>query len=192
MTNAHEVIGESVNTDKAWIQLYSGGIIHLLKPQPEEIHIVDIAHALSQMCRFTGHTRTFYSVAEHLYFASFLAEPQDALWGLMHDASESYCADLNRPLKHYTAIGPVYREVEERIQNAICDRYGLPREMPKSVHEADIRMLYTEKEQLLPRMAWVTKWSVDERPANIVLPTWKPRKAEKMFLKRFKELYKGE
>ena len=103
-----------VDVDRAWIQTYTGGKFHLLAPRQEEINIVDIAHALSMMCRFTGHVRRFYSVSEHSWHASYLVPKQDALWALLHDASEAYMADMNRPLKHFTAIGPAYLKVEKK------------------------------------------------------------------------------
>lgn len=186
--NDHEIVPLKVDADKAWIQTFMGHRFHLLDPRPEEIQIVDIAHALGMLCRFTGHVREFYSVAEHSVFASQFVPKEDALWALMHDSSEAYAADVNRPLKHYTPIGPVYKEVEGKIMDAICDRFGLPREMPQSVHDADIKMLYTEKEQLMSTLDWSTKWSFDESTAGVVLPCWGPKKAGKMFLKRFKEL----
>ena len=188
MSNPYE-LGRVVDADKAWIQTFSGGKFHLLAPRQDEIHIVDIAHALSNICRFTGHVREFYSVAEHSIHASYLVPAEDAFWALLHDASEAYCADLNRPLKHYTAIGPVYKEVEERVMDAICDRFGLSHVEPKSVYDADGLMLYAEKEQLMPRMEWDTRWQVPVA-ANVVLKCWSPKIGKQKFLKRFNELHK--
>jgi hypothetical protein len=59
-----------------------------LLPNPDDIRIEDIAHALSNQCRFAGHAREFYSVAEHCVRVSQLCRPEEALWGLLHDASE--------------------------------------------------------------------------------------------------------
>ena len=72
----------------ATIGTYTGGTFDILNPRVEDVRIEDIAHALSQQCRFTGHTRLFYSVAQHSFLASYLCDSVDALWGLLHDATE--------------------------------------------------------------------------------------------------------
>src|SRR5271165_7548492 len=93
--------GSADNRKGDWIQTYTGRVMYPLDPRPEEINIIDIAHALSNLCRFTGHVRTFYSVAEHSVRVSQHCDPKDALWGLLHDASEAYLADMSRPMKRY-------------------------------------------------------------------------------------------
>jgi hypothetical protein len=186
--NMDNVSGFSVDISKAWIQTASGGIFHILNPQQSEILITDIAHALSMMCRFTGHVRRFYSVAEHSVHASRIVPPQDALWALLHDASEAYIADLNRPLKHFTAVGPIYSEVEAKIMNAICTKFHLAAEQPQSVHDADTAMLYAEKLQLMPPKEWDVRWSTDQTPADVQTRCWAPDVAKAMFLSRYYEL----
>ena len=172
----------------AWIQTAGGGIFHILEPQQDEIRITDIAHALSMMCRFTGHVRRFYSVAEHSYYASLLVPPQDALWALLHDSPEAYIADLNRPLKHCTPVGATYMEIEERIMDVIAVKFGLPLEAPASVKEADRALLYAERDQLLPPYPWDKKWSENEEPAKMHISGWLPEQAREIFLQRFNYL----
>src|ERR1039457_118422 len=82
-----------------FIGTFSGLRFWPLDPNPEKILIDDIAHALAHQCRFGGHASRFYSVAEHSVHVSRLCPPEDALWGLLHDASEAYLVDLPRPLK---------------------------------------------------------------------------------------------
>src|SRR5579885_2784587 len=82
-----------------WIQTYCGVAFYPLDPRPEEILIEDIAHALSMLCRFTGHVKRFYSVAQHCVYVSHRCDPKDALWGLLHDAAEAYLNDISRPVK---------------------------------------------------------------------------------------------
>lgn len=188
MTNPHELVPTYYDPAKAWIQTFTGGIFHLLETNPDEIDIFDIAHSLSQQCRFTGHTREFYSVAEHSYFASLIVPSEDAMWALMHDSSEAYLADLNRPLKHYTELGPAYKKIEDRVMSEICKKFGLDPVQPKSVHDADVQMLYAEKAQIMSRLDWETKWSLDEKAAPVVLKCWPPKKAEHKFLTRYFEL----
>src|ERR1017187_10636100 len=76
------------------ITTFSGIHFWPLLPNPADIRIEDIAHALSNQCRFAGHAREFYSVAEHSVRVSQLCPPEDALWGLLHDASEAYLTDV--------------------------------------------------------------------------------------------------
>ncbi len=106
----------------SWIQTYTGKKFDLLNPSPEMINIRDIAHALSQICRFGGHTQSFYSVAQHSLIVSECVQPWDALWALLHDGCEAYCQDLCRPLKNML---PVYGHIERRIQMVVATRFGL-------------------------------------------------------------------
>jgi hypothetical protein len=180
-------VDNTVDTERAWIQTFSGGKFHILDPRPEEILITDIGHSLSMMCRWTGHVRRFYSVAEHSVHASHLVPETDALWAILHDASEAYIADMNRPLKHYTGAGPAYRKVEEIVMNAICKKFDLPLTQPASVTEADNALLYAEKEQLMPPVTWDIKYG-SEVAADVQLKCWNSDVAQVEFLHRFFEL----
>lgn len=172
---------------KAWIQTYHGGVFHLLDPQPEEILIEDIAHALAMQCRFTGHTKWHYSVAQHSVLASQIVKPGFELEALLHDASEAYAADLNRPLKHYTEMGKHYMVIEDIIQSAIARKFGIPEHMSPEVKVADNAMLYAEKAALMPPMEWDTRCG-DGIVANIAIEPWTPAEAEGRFLRRYAEL----
>ena len=180
------------DTSKAWIITYTGKKFYHLDPKPEMVCIEDIAHALSQTCRWTGHTRFHYSVAQHSVYASLICPPEFALDCLMHDASEAYLGDMNRPLKHFTAAGPAYREIEEKVEEVIFKKFGVRFPLPEVVKEADTQMLYAEKSQLMnvteATKYEARKWNRDETEANIRVEKWTPRRAEKMFLRRFKEL----
>jgi 5'-nucleotidase len=178
---------DSVDTKRAWIQTYSGGKFHILDPQQDEILITDVGHSLAMQCRFTGHVRRFYSVAEHCVLGSRLVPIKDALWFLLHDSSETWIADVNRPLKHFTGIGPEYMPIEAKIMEAVCQKFRLPVEEPPSIKKVDNAMLFAEKEQLLVPMEWDTKWG-DIKPADIKVKCWAPEVAEIEFLHRFYEL----
>lgn len=103
-----------------WIQTYSGRAFYPLAPYPQDVCIEDIAHALSQLCRFGGHCRRFYSVAEHSVLLSRVVVPEFQLWALLHDASEAYLVDVPRPIKKQL---PAYVEAERRVMAAICARF---------------------------------------------------------------------
>jgi uncharacterized protein len=193
-TNAFEVGKgiDGVDISKAWIITHTGKKFYHLNPLPGMIDIEDIAHALSMLCRWTGHTRFHYSVAQHCYYASLIVAPEIALATLLHDSSEAYLGDMNRPLKHFTAAGPAYLKIEESVERVIFEKFGVPFPLPEGVKDADTQMLYAEKAQLMnvteATQYEARKWGRDETEAPIIIERWTPRRAEKMFLKRFEEL----
>jgi len=179
------------NIDKAYIATYTGKKFYLLNPRIEDIDIIDIAHSLSMQCRWTGHCRFHYSVAQHAYYCSFLGPENEAFHRLNHDDSEAYISDMNRPLKHYTEAGKAYMEVEEPLQGLIYDSFGLSRIEPASVKIADNMMLYAEKAQIMGyEFAESQKWLPNEDQADVKIVQWSPEFAEKMFLERFYQLQK--
>lgn len=87
-----------------WIRTFTGKRFYPLKPTIEDIDILDIAHALSNQCRFSGHSKWHYSVGQHSVYVSQVVRslggsPTDIMWGLLHDASEAYLVDLPTPVK---------------------------------------------------------------------------------------------
>lgn len=179
--------------EKAYIATFTGKQFFLLEPKLEDIDIFDIAHALSLQCRWTGHVKYHYSIAQHSVYCSLIGPENEAFERLMHDASEAYMGDMNRPLKHYTEAGPAYRKQEAVIQSAICQRFGLAQVEPPSVHLADNAMLYAEKEQIMGyKFEEAENWERyhDDYPRPII-SKWTPEYAEVMFLKQFELLHKG-
>jgi 5'-deoxynucleotidase YfbR-like HD superfamily hydrolase len=168
-----------------WVQTFSGKQCWPLNPKPEDIDIVDIAHALSNLCRYAGHCREFYSVAQHSVIVSNNVPPADALWGLLHDAPEAFICDLPRPVKH--AI-PGYRDIEERLMAIIAFCFSLPLQMPPSVKIADNRALATERRDLMatPPIPWIQTENVEPFPNRIEAVS--PARAKQMFMDRFLEL----
>lgn len=168
-----------------WLRTYTGRSVHILSPRPEEIHIQDIAHALSHTCRFGGHTPAFHSVAHHSVLVSELVPESFALWGLLHDASEAYLHDITRPLKRAL---PNYGGLEARMMGAICDRFGLPSDMPSAVKIADNIVLATEFRDLFDEpISNCTFWSGAEPMQSLITPL-SPKAARELFLFRFEEL----
>ena len=103
------------------IQTHTGKFLDLLNPTPDMIDMEDIAHALAHLCRFTGHTQRFYSVAEHCVRMVQWGLPGPAALRLMHDATEAYIGDVSTPLK---TLLPNYGVIELDIRNAIAERFG--------------------------------------------------------------------
>ncbi len=171
-----------------WIQTYTGLVMYPLDPRLEEIVIEDIAHALSNLCRFTGHCRTFYSVAEHSVRVSYAVPERDALWGLLHDAPEAYLADMSRPLKRYADFGIPYQRAEGTLMEVIAEKFGLrPGYIPPaSVKHADTVLLMTEKRDLMHGCN--KAWGNTAEPLDGRISPWIPQAAEIEFITRFSVL----
>lgn len=166
-----------------WITTYSGSVFFPLEPKADDVRIADIAHALANLCRFAGHTRRFYSVAQHSVIVSEIVDPPLRLWGLLHDASEAYLCDITKPLKRQPDLAG-YRVVEARVQAAICEKFGLAADEPAMVKAADQLVLRTEQRDL---MAMPDGWMPRDTLPMTIRPQ-SPRQAECAFLLRFHEL----
>ena len=178
---------DSENRVGNWIQTYTGQKFWPIDPREGEIVIEDIAHSLSLQCRFNGHINNFYSVAQHCLHVSQLSNSENALWGLLHDASEAYLCDLPSPLKHFSTMGTEYRKIESKLMVFICLRFGLSITEPEDVRSADQMMLYWERRDLLPPP--MIPWEKEAPPLpETVLSPMQPETAEKAFLLRFREL----
>lgn len=168
----------------SWMQTYTGRKFYPMDPNPDEVDGEDIAHALSLLCRYNGHVDRFYSVAEHCVHLSYAVPRKDALWALLHDATEAYVGDMIRPLKHHM---PDYRAAEERVMLAISRRFKIGSVMPDSVGDADNRILLDER-RILMRSA-PDRWAVDDlEPLGIDIYGWAPQLAEAAYAERLREL----
>ncbi len=170
------------------IVTYSGGTISLLNPQRADVNITDIAHHLSNICRFTGATSKFYSVAQHCYHVScHCATP---LEGLLHDASEAYIADISTPLKHSKEF-KFYIGLEEKHHRNICAAFGINPNFHPSVKEADKRVFCAEVRDIMPQhpeFGKFAKWFKTTTPIAEKIEPWSPEYAESQFLARFNRL----
>jgi 5'-deoxynucleotidase YfbR-like HD superfamily hydrolase len=171
------------------IATYTGRWFWPLDPQPEDIVIEDIAHALSNKCRFSGHTKKFFSVAQHSVIVSLICDPKDFLWGLLHDASEAYLVDMPKPLKILPEF-EWFRKAEDKVQLAVCKRFNLSPEQPESTHVADKIALLTEKRDLMAEISYGRKWEENYNlsPLEQKIIAMQPEEARDYFLKRYYEL----
>ena len=168
----------------AWVQTFTCVCFDLLDPNPRAVRFRDIAHALANSCRFNGHCDRFYSVAEHSIVMSRLVPPEMAEWALLHDATEAYVGDMVRPLKE---VLPEFRRIEDGIAAVIAQRFKLgPR--PVELRGYDMRMLATERAQLMVESPneWPSLRGFE--PFDVKLEGWSPREAEGRFYSRFGEI----
>lgn len=166
-----------------WMQTYTGRKVWPLDPRPEDIDLTDIAWALSHQCRYNGHGRFFYSVAEHSWLMAqhFLAEGQanDAVGALLHDASEAYLGDCVRPLKRSL---PEFKAIERVVEEAIYARFRIEDPSP-AVHAADRLILTDERNALFDaavceRNGWNARAGI-----GMQLRCWQPHEAFLAFQK---------
>lgn len=188
-----------------WIQTFTRRRFWPLDPRPEDFDIQDIAHALSNLCRFTGHCRAFYSVAQHSVLVARTLEIEVAhaghsttqliLTALLHDAAEAYIGDMSRPLKRQCDL-EAYRNVEDRIESAIAKRFDLIHPMPSVIKHFDNRLLVTEARDLLVGGPLISDDEADGwrhtpaefPPLGYKLEPWSPQDAKAEFLHMFNRL----
>jgi hypothetical protein len=103
-----------------YLQTVSGRRVNPFDPDPEQLVVEDIARALANQCRFGGHCRVFYSVAQHSVIVAWLVEErggdvEDVFAALMHDAGEAYLGDMPHPMKHRSALGAAFKEADRAL-----------------------------------------------------------------------------
>ena len=163
----------------------SGEYFDFLNPEKSIFGIEDIAHGLSNVCRFAGHTNSFYSVAQHSYLVSKIVPPEHALAGLLHDAHEFAIGDMTTPLKR---LLPEFRALELRVKAAVLARFGLTLPLHPSIKEGDLKMLVTEQRDLLPPHDNTWELTKNLEPCPERIDPWPPASAKMLFLQRFHEL----
>jgi len=173
------------DSDKGgWMQTFGGRQFFPLAPRPEDVHIEDIAHSLAYQCRYGGHTRFFYSVAEHSALMSdwvaLTSTPFNALVALMHDTAEAYIGDVIRAIKHRM---PQFLEIERAVEEVVFGVFKLPAKLPPFIKELDNRIICDERRVLMER---TRPWVHDElEPLGITIRCWPPAVAEQEFLRRY-------
>lgn len=177
------------------ILLKSGNYFNFLTPHAHDICIEDIAHGLSNICRFSGHTHTFYSVAQHSVLCSIELQERAKppviypralpMAGLMHDAAEAFIGDIPTPLKQ---LLPDYKVIEQRIEQAIFPIFGIPYPLPPEVKEVDLILLATEQRDLMPEHddEWAAIKNIAPLRARIM--PWTPEQSFHAFMQRYEDL----
>lgn len=184
-TEVNDATSYTYNPEDAWIQTYSGKKFYPLSPSVDSIAIEDIAKSLSQQCRFTGHCRFHYSIAQHSVAVSYLCEQKYALQGLLHDGGEAYIADIATPIKRLPELEQ-YKKIEKNIQFHIYKKFNVDLVEHPSVKEADTLMLATEAKSLLVNIH--PDWTLPRSPLPFEIKKMTPEEAEILFLERFYEV----
>jgi uncharacterized protein len=167
-----------------WIQTYSGHRFWPTDPRIEDIKIIDIAAALSKLCRYAGHCHKFYSVAEHSILVSRHVPFRFRLDALLHDAAEAYLVDIPTPLK---AALPEYKKYENAIMELIACKFNFQWPMTHEIKEIDRKILIDEITQNMAPMQY--ERIPDERGPGlgVKLQLWSPDRSYYEFLAAFFE-----
>ncbi len=181
----------AVTTNTFWIETYTGRTFYIQEPSPDYVCLKDIAHSLSNLCRYNGHCEKFYSVAEHSVhvakFIEFLKFPTTVVMAaLLHDACEAYTGDFPSPIKW--AI-PELQTMEKKIQEAVHEHFNIGPQAYKNkvIDDIDKRIVQDERKALMTKSC--LPWAVDGYvPLNITVEAWVPEVAEKKFLEAFDTL----
>lgn len=173
-----------MRTNKTWIQTWTGKQFWPLDPRPEEVSIVDIAWQLAGQNRWKGATKMPITIAQHSTIVSRLCDPEYAMQGLLHDATEAYLGDMAGPVKSGL---PDFQRAEARLWAVIAERFGVPVELHESVKRADAISLHTESRDLLhpPPVEWRSCLPPPMEDHIVVTGLWT---SANMFMARFREL----
>jgi hypothetical protein len=167
-----------------WIQTFTGKQVFPTELRAEDVCPTDIAHALSLQCRYAGHTKWHYSVAQHSVLIcdhafEITGNETTALVGLLHDAPEAYLVDLPSPIK---AAMPIYQEIERQVSKSIAKAFGLESIHSPFIRSLDLRIRQDERATLLgpPPADWDLPWL----PLDVRIDPWTPERAEYEFTAR--------
>ena len=174
------------------MKLLSGRYFDLANPRPHQFTLQDIAGALARLCRYGGHCREFYSVAEHSYHCATQAQVDGLPLGavracLLHDAAEAFCGDVIRPLKAMLrkdgagSYGAIYRGVERCIEEKYLN--GLVRFKEAAIAEIDAAVLFAERRAMMKPDD--VKWGGEDQVRKIepAFRMWDWRDAEYAFMR---------
>ena len=136
-------------------------VVDLENLTSDDIILEVIAQALAHQNRYLGHTIRPYSVAEHSVLVARLVwqetqDPDLALWGLFHDAPETWLADIPSPVKILIGAHGMaqYLEAESRIMAQVAEKFGLRGSViPDVVRDADKRLAVLERVMLFSRIS---------------------------------------
>ena len=182
---------EQIPSPGPFLQTVSGRRVNPFDPDPSQLDPADIARALANVCRFGGHSRAFYSVAQHSVIVSELVEQrggdaEDVFAALMHDATEAYLGDMPHPIKHRSPLGAAFKAAEDHLEAVIRERFGIKADVPE-IKRADRALLATER-RAFSAEGWHWPELDGVEPLDLELTAWSPDEAARAFAARFAEL----
>lgn len=165
---------------------YDGKIYFPLEPTKDHISIRDIAHCSSMLCRFGGHIKKFFSIAQHsVMVAERVHDPKKKLKALLHDGSEAYLNDMIHPVKYLPEMDP-YRALEKKTEEAIADHFGFSSEKDDDIKTADNVQLVVEALNLMPVLPeWAVVMAHElgiNKDEEVIEEFWTPEDAEHYFM----------
>lgn len=177
-----------MSRSKCWIRTMKGRECHFDHLETFVPDIEEVAHALSHICRYTGHVPEFYSVAQHCCLVAAHLPRRFALAGLLHDATEAYISDLSAPLKRLPGM-EFYGTLEERLYARVAATFGVPCPLPREVVEQDLRALATEAKCFFGADVYLD-WNLPYRAWNkTYIRPLSSKDAKNAFLAMYKDLY---
>jgi 5'-deoxynucleotidase YfbR-like HD superfamily hydrolase len=185
------IYDERVLEPGPFIQTLSGRRVNPLDAAPEDIDPADIARALSNLCRFGGHSKAFYSVAQHSVIVCDLLEqrgatPDELMAALLHDAAEAYLGDLPHPLKHRSELGAAFRVAEKRLEAVIADRFALP-DAAARIKPLDKALLATER-RTFSEVTWHWPELDGAEELDLEIEAWDSARALREFTGRYERI----
>ena len=185
-------LSQQVTDRGPWQQTATGRAFFLADPRPEEVHIQDVAHALSYQCRYNGHARSFYSIAQHAVLVSQWMEEDGCSAGLCyaglhHDSAEAYTGDIVSQIKF---IVPEVRVLEERVEAAVFEALGVSDgpSIRRLVKEYDLIALSTEVRDLLSENLTEFSWGDLPPPRGETIIPFSPATVREIFRSRHYDL----
>lgn len=156
------------------------------------LHEADIAHSLAHLCRYNGHTKNFYSVAQHCvlmhdHLLKTTSDERLAFTALMHEVAEAYLGDFPGPFKRWLC-GDAYFVLEQEIEAVAAEKWNLIHPWPGDVNQLDIAMLEIESNFVMSKKP--EPWPLEglfNVPDIVISEQWTPPKARFEFMKRFKK-----
>ena len=187
---------------EGWIPTFTGEGFNVLKPQPENIRIEDIAHGLAHNFRYAGQV-TPITVAEHSLMVEAIISilwpsERQQLAGLLHDACQAYTQDIQTPVRKFVRVqlpnGDLieWATLEQKLNGIIAKALGLPARFwgSATVKAANIIAVALEKEQC-PVLRRAGSWGlppIPEEVQNLQMDFLSPVDAQTRFLQRYHEL----
>lgn len=137
------------------IQMGSGKVVDPFALREEDVVLSDIVNNLAHEVRFGG-SAGGWTVAQHTLVVAELVRKfgtgtdEEYKSALLHDAGEAYLKDMPKPIKHRPDM-LAYRQAEERAMRVICEKFGVPCDLP-IVKEMDNVATYLEATRFLDKL----------------------------------------